>query len=79
MKQLIVSITMVLVILAHSACSVYKAATQPGPADLKGLGVGSPRQEVITRLGAPKFSDTDPQGRKQDSFEFQHGGLRIGS
>lgn len=73
MKQLIVSITMVLVILAHSACSVYKAATQPGPADLTGLGVGSPRQEVITRLGAPKFSDTDPQGRKQDSFEFQSG------
>jgi hypothetical protein len=73
MKQLIVSITMVLVTLAHSACSVYKAATQPGPADLTGLGVGSPRQEVITRLGAPKFSDTDPQGRKQDSFEFQSG------
>ena len=25
------------------------------------------------RLGAPKFSDTDPQGRKQDTFEFQSG------
>ena len=73
MKKLIVSITMALVILAHSACSVYKAATQPGPADLTGLGVGSLRQEVITRLGAPKFSDTDSEGRKEDSFEFQSG------
>ena len=66
-------ITMVLVILAYPACSVYKAATQPGPADLSGLGVGVPRAQVITTLGAPKFSDIDPQGRKQDTFEFQSG------
>lgn len=64
---------MVLVILAQSACSVYKAATQPPPADLQGIGVGTPRQEVILRLGAPRFSDTDQQGRKQDTFEFQSG------
>ncbi len=66
-------ITMVLVILAYPACSVYKAATQPGPADLSGLSVGVPRAQVITTLGAPKFSHTDPQGRKQDTFEFQSG------
>jgi len=64
---------MVLVILAQSACSVYKASTQPGPADLQGLGIGVLRQQVIARLGAPKFSDVDPQGRKQDMFEFQSG------
>jgi hypothetical protein len=73
MKTYLVPIAMVLLILTHSSCSVYKAATQPGPADLTGLGIGSPRAEVITRLGAPKFSDTDPQGRKQDSFEFESG------
>jgi hypothetical protein len=73
MKILPVSITMVLVILAQSACSVYKASTQPGPADLQGLGIGVPRQQVIARLGPPKFSDVDPQGRKQDVFEFQSG------
>jgi hypothetical protein len=58
---------------AQSACSVYKAATQPPPADLQGIGVGTPRQQLIQRFGAPKFSDTNPQGRKQDSFEFQSG------
>jgi len=73
MKMYLVSISLVLVILAHSSCSVYKASTQPGPADLAGLGIGSSRGEVITRLGAPKFSDTDPQGRKQDTFEFESG------
>src|SRR2546427_8807892 len=73
MKIHVVSIAMALVILAYSGCSVYKASTQPGPADLTGLGIGSRRVEVITRLGAPKFSDTDPQGRKQDTFEFQSG------
>jgi hypothetical protein len=25
------------------------------------------------KLGAPKFSDTDTQGKKQDTFEFQSG------
>ena len=73
MKMYLVSIALVLVILAHSSCSVYKASTQPGPANLTGLGIGSSRGEVITRLGAPKFSDTDPQGRKQDTFEFESG------
>jgi hypothetical protein len=73
MKMYRVSIALVFVILAHSSCSDYKASTQPGPADLTGLGIGSPRQEVIIKLGAPKFSDTDPQGRKQDTFEFESG------
>ena len=73
MKTHIVSFTMVLAILAYSACSVYKAATQPGPAKLTGLGVGSPRMELITKLGPPKFSDTDAHGRKLDTYEFQSG------
>jgi hypothetical protein len=73
MKKAIVAFTVLLLTLSNSACSVYKAATQPGPADLTGIGIGSRRVEVITRLGAPKFSDTDPQGRKQDVFEFQSG------
>src|SRR6059036_1288047 len=33
-KMYLVSIAFVLVILAQSSCSVYKASTQPGPADL---------------------------------------------
>src|SRR5207244_6806269 len=73
MKKPIIVFTVLLLTLSNPACSVYKAATQPGPADLTGLGIGSRRVEVITRLGAPKFSDTDPQGRKQDTFEFQSG------
>jgi len=45
-------------------CSVYKAATQPGPADLSGIGVGTPRQTIISRLGAPTMIDTDAKGHK---------------
>ncbi len=33
--------------------------------------MGSRRVEGISRLGAPKFSDTDQAGQKQDTFEFQ--------
>ena len=69
---------MVLFFLSQPACSVYKAATQPPPADLTGVGIGTPRQDLIMRLGAPKFSDTDPAGRKQDAFEFSSG-LHSGS
>ena len=73
MRITAIMLMLVSFVFAQSACSVYKAATQPPPADLQGIGVGTPRQELIQRLGAPKFSDTDPQGRKQDSFEFQSG------
>lgn len=66
---------MVLIVFGFSqmACSVYKAASQPGPADLQGIGVGTPRTILISKVGAPKFSDTDSQGKKEDMFEFESG------
>jgi hypothetical protein len=73
MEKITSLIAIMLFIVTSSACSIYKVASQPGPADLKGLGVGSPRTQVIASLGIPKFSDTDPEGRKQDVFEFQSG------
>jgi hypothetical protein len=63
----------VLFVFAQTACSVFWALKQPPPKDLDGLGVGTPRQELLTRLGPPQFSETDVQGRKQDMFEFQSG------
>ncbi len=54
-------------------CSIYQAANQPGPADLSGIGIGTPRQELISRLGVPKMVETDPKGNKQDYFEFISG------
>ena len=56
-----------------SGCSVYKVLSQPGPADLKGIGPGSPRQELLARLGAPMMVDTDQHGHKLDVFQFQSG------
>ncbi len=54
-------------------CSIYQAAMQSGPADLSGIGLGTPRVEMIARLGAPKMVDTDNKGHKQDYFQFQSG------
>lgn len=73
MRTIVIALILVSFISTQTACSVYKAATQPPPADLQGIGVGTPRQELILRLGAPKFSDTDQQGHKQDIFEFASG------
>ena len=61
------------IILLTSGCSVYQAANQPGPADLTGIGIGTPRQEIIARIGAPKMIDTDSKGHKQDYFEIVSG------
>ncbi|HEX3203841.1 MAG TPA: hypothetical protein VHQ67_03745 [Nitrospiraceae bacterium] len=73
MGKLTTTIAIALLMASHSACSIYKVASQPGPADLSHLGIGSPRTQVIASLGIPKFSDMDPEGRKQDIFEFQSG------
>lgn len=62
-----------IILLTNSACSVYKAATQPPPADLTGLNIGTPREEVIGRLGVPSLSETNPAGKKQDLFKFVSG------
>ena len=73
MKKPIVILTLCSFLFVQNACSVSRALNQPPPADLQGLGVGTSRLEVIQRLGAPKFSETDAEGKKQDSFEFQSG------
>ena len=54
-------------------CSVAKVVTQPGPADLKGIGIGTSRMDMISRLGPPRAIDTDKHGNKMDMFEFQSG------
>lgn len=73
MRSKFLSVAVAMAIAANLGCSVYKAGTQPGPADLAGIGIGTPRQELIIRLGAPKFTDTNPAGRKEDAFEFSSG------
>jgi hypothetical protein len=52
---------------------VYKAATQAPAVDLTSIGVGTPRLEVIGRLGAPTIATTNPSGTKEDIFNFVSG------
>jgi hypothetical protein len=73
MEKLLLKGSLLLLYFSLTGCSVYKAASQPGPADLSGIGVGTPRQIIISRLGAPKMIDTDAKGYKQDIFEFSSG------
>jgi len=69
----VIAVAIILAVVPQPACSVYKAATQPGPADLSALTVGTQRVDVIGKLGAPKLSETGANGNKQDTFEFQSG------
>lgn len=56
-----------------SGCAAIHAVAQPGPADLSGIGVGTSRAVIISKLGAPNVAETTPAGFKQDIFEFQSG------
>ena len=73
MRTAVIMLMLVSFMIVQSACSISAALKQPPPADLQGIGVGTPRLEIIQRLGPPNFSDTNAQGKKQDSFEFQSG------
>lgn len=73
MGRSLVMLMLVSLMLVQSACSIAWALKQPPPTDIEGLGVGSPRDQVVGRLGVPKLSDADVHGRKQDMFEFQSG------
>ena len=70
MLKIIITATM---LTALNGCSVYQATTQPGPADLSGIGIGTERQYIISKLGAPKLAETNANGLKEDMFEFQSG------
>jgi hypothetical protein len=73
MGRSLVLLMLVSLMLVQSACSIAWALKQPPPREIEGLGVGSSRDQVVGRLGVPKLSETDMQGRKQDMFEFQSG------
>ena len=73
MRTVVLVLMLASFMVAQNACSIGAALNQPPAADLVGIGIGTPRQELIDRLGIPKLSETNPQGQKQDSFEFQSG------
>lgn len=73
MRTLLVMLMLVSFVFTQAACSVGAAISQPPPANLTGIGIGTPRQQLINQLGIPKLSETNPQGQKEDSFEFHSG------
>ena len=73
MNKLITHIFLFLLCFSLAGCAAYEAAHQSGPVDLTGIGVGTPREVIISRLGVPKIIEMDVKGHKQDTFEFSSG------
>ena len=76
----VTSLAMALSLLTVSACSVYKAATQPEKKNLSVLSQGTPRSYVIAELGAPTWSG-QTNGEEVDIFSFKQGyskGAKVG-
>lgn len=63
---------LILLVLLLQGCSVAKVLSQDSPADIKGIGIGTPRLEVIQRIGTPTVSE-EINGKKQDMFTFNSG------
>ena len=49
--------SVIMVCFFLGGCSVYQAAIQSGPADLSGIGLGTPRITMISKLGACRIID----------------------
>jgi len=73
MRTLAGILMLISLVFTQNACSVSAALKQPTRANIEGIGPGTPRSEVITRVGVPKFSETNPEGKKEEVYEFQSG------
>ncbi len=71
-RSLLVALGALSLLLATSACSVYKASTQPGVKDLNVLHQGTPRALVISELGAPTLAE-QKDGKKVEFYNFKQG------
>jgi hypothetical protein len=56
-----------------SGCAAFKASQQPDRKNLSVLKPGTPRSHVIAELGAPIWSERNPDGSTTDVFAFKQG------
>ncbi len=83
MKSLVLALAMGVVSFLSSGCGVYLAFTQPPPVDTAALerGSGWSRSAVVERVGIPKSSIVNPDGTREEMFEFYEGsstGWKVG-
>jgi len=61
-----------------AACSVYMEATRPTPIDTSDYPTGMTRDEVITKLGPPYNTMTEPDGATCDYYKLYTRGYGAG-
>ena len=71
-RAIVATVGALVLLLATSACSVYKASTQPGYKDLTLLREGTPRALVISELGVPTLAE-QKNGKKVEFYNFKQG------
>lgn len=71
-RALLPTVAALSIMLATSACSVYKASTQPGVKDLGVLKEGTPRALVISEFGVPTVTE-QKNGRRVEFYNFKQG------
>jgi hypothetical protein len=71
-RALLATVAALSLMLATSACSVYKASTQPGVKDLNVLKEGTPRALVISEFGVPTVAE-QKNGKRVEFYNFKQG------
>jgi len=80
MKTIKLSLVILTIFFLATNCSVFMAANQPPKKDINVLDRGTPRNIVISELGAPAFTRVEDE-KKCDVFKFVQGysdGAKIG-
>lgn len=65
-------LTVSLLFLPITGCSIYSAAHAPKPVNFREVRVGQERTDVFTTLGLPRMTETTAENRK-DYHEFTDG------
>jgi hypothetical protein len=73
LSSVLVAILAAWLLAGTSGCAAFKASQQPDRKNLSVLKPGTPRTHVIAELGAPIWSEHNPDGSTSDVFVFKQG------
>ncbi|HUY33764.1 MAG TPA: hypothetical protein VMV69_13520 [Pirellulales bacterium] len=73
LSSLLVAMLAAWLVAGAAGCAAFKASQQPERKNLSVLKPGTPRTHMIAELGAPIWSERNPDGSTTDVFSFKQG------
>jgi hypothetical protein len=73
LRNVVITVCMVLILGVLSGCAVHMAATASSRKDIGALSVGTHRELLLAEFGNPVVERVDDNGLKYDIFKFTKG------